>query len=175
MTQQPTSSSSLPPNPSPFPTSVETLSPLMYNAILDFTKTQAVQGEKLDNIQGQLTSYAQTMAQQSVQIQKLVSDVSSIKTEQSTWKADMSLWRNDVSTWISNAPSSFVPRKEHEAANHEDRIKALEDAQNAANTRIAASKGEFMEWVNQHAIQLASLSVALIGLAITIALFLMHH
>lgn len=98
---------------------------IMLEEIAKIRQEQALQGQVLQQIMQNLTLNTQASAQQAMQIGNLVTDVTVIKNEFSLLRSEI----GNINAWRSDSNILFIPRKEHEAARHEERIKTLETAQ----------------------------------------------
>lgn len=121
--------------------------------IAKIRQEQALQGQVLQQIMQNLTLSTQASAQQAMQISTLVTDVTVIKTE-------FSLLRNEIgniNAWRADSNILFVPRKEHEAAKHEERISRLENAQGME----ADKRQSLTEWIVNNGLSMLTFIVML--------------
>lgn len=130
---------------------------IVLDEIAKIRQDQALQGQVLQQIMQNLTLNTQASTQQGMQIGTLVTDVTVIKTE-------FSLLRNEIgniNAWRADSNILFVPRKEHEAAKHEDRISKLEDAQDTD----ADKHQNFTQWIVNNGLTMLTFFV-MIGLTL---------
>lgn len=132
--------------------------------ITKIREAQAVQGQMLTQIMQTLNQQSQASAEQGAKIALLITDVTVVKNEVSTWRSEI----NGINAWRADSNNLFVPRKEHEAQRHEQRISELEKALVAnATSKVQEvqhneeSKHSFLQWIAGNGLSMLTFLVML--------------
>lgn len=120
-------------------------------------ETLAVQNQVLSTIVQKQEQSAQMASQQSAQLAVVSTDVAILKSEMPKFQTELA----SLTAWKTDALNLFIPRREHEALHHEERIAELEEWRRAEqNDKVADQKSKNIEqrnifqWIADHALTL---------------------